>query len=259
MASAAHMFGTINLSTLFRRTLAAPAQTPGSTMNTIHAIHLTSRKRVSAPPATRKLRLLLLLLGSLLVLGNPPVTRAASAKNAAATASPAKISIAGIDNFGQVDAHLYRGAQPEPAAYAELRKLGIDTVVRLNPEGQNMAAEKTQVESLGMNFVTFPWSGLGQPTHEQVVSFLSLLRDNPDSKIFVHCRLGADRTGVMVALYRLTFDRWNTAQALAEMYAFHYHHLWLPHLQRYVESFPAAMATDHDLLQFDQPIASLSR
>jgi protein tyrosine/serine phosphatase len=224
-------------------------------------VNSTNPSRASAIPATPKLRLPLVLCSLLLVLGNTLFTRAATGKHAgsAAKASPIRPSIAGIDNFGQVDAHLYRGAQPEPAAYAELRSLGIDTVVRLNPEGQNMAAEKAQVESLGMNFVSLPWSGLGEPTHEQVVSFLTLLRDNPASKVFVHCRVGADRTGVMVAIYRLTFDRWNTAQALAEMHAFHYHHLWLPHLQRYVESFPAAVASHQDLLQFEQPIASLSR
>lgn len=218
----------------------------------------TNRTRVVGVPAATKLRSRIFLFGLLFVLGNASLARVGNGKNAAAKASPVKVSIVGIDNFGQVDTHLYRGAQPEPAAYAELKNLGIDTVVRFNPEGQNMAAEKTHVESLGMKFVSLPWSGLSEPTHEQVVSFLALLGDDPDGKIFVHCRLGADRTGVMVALYRITFDHWNTAQALAEMYAFHYHHMWLPHLQRYVESFPAAMASYHDLLQFDQPIASLS-
>jgi protein-tyrosine phosphatase len=80
-----------------------------------------------------------------------------------------------------------------------------------------------------------------------------LLRDDPNGKVFVHCRVGADRTGVMVALYRLTFSHWSMAQTLAEMRAFHYHHIWLPHLQRYVESFPATMASDRDLSQFGPP------
>ena len=225
----------------------------------MNPINLTSRNHAFTVPRAGKLRSLILLFGLLFVFGNAPVTRAANGKNAAASVSPVKISIAGIANFGQVDAHLYRGAQPESAAYAALRMLGVDTVVRFNPEGQNLAAEKAQVESFGMNFVSLPWSGLGEPTHEQVVSFLALLRDNPDSKIFVHCRVGADRTGVMVAIYRLTFSHWTMEQTLAEMYAFHYHHLWLPHLQRYVESFPAAVSSHRDLLQFEQPLASLSR
>jgi protein tyrosine/serine phosphatase len=228
----------------------------------------TRLNRVFAVLPNGTLRPLIFLFGALLVIGNTSFLPAAWAANAAkaerpvaaspSKASPAPALVPGIDNFGQVDAHLYRGAQPQLTAFAQLQKLGIGTVVRFNPEGENMAAEKNQVESLGMKFVSLPWSGLGYPTHEEVVTFLDLLRDHPDGKIFVHCRLGADRTGVMVALYRLTFSHWNMALALGEMRAFHYHHTLLPHLQRYVEAFPAAMASDKDLLQFSQPIASLS-
>ena len=226
----------------------------------MNATNSTNRRRASAFPGAGKLRHFTVLFVLLLVFGNAPFAFAANRKSAerAAKASPAKAAITGIDNFGQVDAHLYRGAQPVPAAYAELKTLGIDTVVRFNPEGQDMAVEKNQVESLGMKFVSLPWSGLGEPTHEQVVSFLALLSDNPGAKIFVHCRLGADRTGVMVALYRLTFSHWTTEQTLAEMHAFHYHHLFLPHLQRYVESFPSTLSSDKDLLKFESPVASLS-
>jgi protein tyrosine phosphatase (PTP) superfamily phosphohydrolase (DUF442 family) len=248
--------GTILLSAS-QRVLRPPAKATRFTVNMTNSIN---RRRASALSETAKLRPRIILFALLLVFGNAPFGRAANRKNAepSAKASLSKAPIVGINNFGQVDAHLFRGAQPEPAAYSELKALGIDTVVRFNPEGQDIAAEKNQVESLGMKFVSLPWSGLGQPTHEQVVSFLALLRDNPDAKIFVHCRLGADRTGVMVVLYRLTFSHWTAEQALAEMHEFHYHHLFLPHLQRYVQSFPSALSSDKDFLKFDQPIASLS-
>jgi protein tyrosine/serine phosphatase len=215
----------------------------------------TNRWRALALPEIAELCALIFLSALLLVLAGLPFAR--NAKDAQRDGKP---FIAGIDNFGQVDAHLYRGAQPKPAAYAQLKKMGIDTVVRFNSEGhEDMAAEKTQVESLGMRFVGLPWSTSGEPSHQQVVTLLALLRANHDGKTFVHCRVGADRTGVMVALYRLAFSHWNTAQALEEMRAFHYHRLFLPHLQRYVESFPAAMASDKDLQPFDQPIASLAQ
>jgi protein tyrosine/serine phosphatase len=214
----------------------------------------TNRRRALALPETVEFCALILLSGLLLVLAAVPFTQ--NGKNAQRDGKP---FITGIDNFGQVDEHLYRGAQPKPAAYAQLKKMGIDTVVRFNSEGhEDMASEKAQVESLGMRFVGLPWSTSGEPSHEQVVTLLALLRANHDGKTFVHCRVGADRTGVMVALYRLAFSHWNTAQALEEMRAFHYHPLFLPHLQRYVESFPAAMASDKDLQPFDQPIASLA-
>ena len=66
-------------------------------------------------------------------------------------------------------------------------------------------------------------------------------------KVFVHCKRGADRTGVFVAAYRIAFDHWTPTQAMAEMNAFHYHYLFLPHLQRYVETFPAWLAAESSL------------
>jgi protein tyrosine phosphatase (PTP) superfamily phosphohydrolase (DUF442 family) len=167
-----------------------------------------------------------------------------------ASAPAQKLFLSGVDNFGRVNEHLYRGAQPERSAYAELKSMGIDTVVKLN--GEDAAAEKRLVESYGMRFVSLPWNGEGLPSHEQVVAFLALLHDHPEYHVFVHCRVGADRTGVMVALYRMEFDHWTTAQAVSEMFEFHYHHMFLPHLARYVEAFPAAMAADASL-RFTEP------
>ena len=173
----------------------------------------------------------------------------------AAAASQARVAVPGIDNFGRVDDRLFRGAQPPLSALPGLRALGVNTVVRLNGEGADVAAEKKQVESLGMRFVNLPWSGTGLPTHEQVVAFLALLHDDPDAKVFVHCRFGADRTGVFVALYRLEFNHWTVAQALAEMKQFHYHHFLLPHLESYVESFPSGISADAELAKFQLPVS----
>ena len=142
----------------------------------------TGRRRVLALPETAELCVLIFLSGLLLFLVSLPFT--GIGKNAQRDGKP---FITGIDNFGQVDAHLYRGAQPKPAAYAQLKKMGIDTVVRFNSEGrENMADEKTQVESLGMRFVGLPWSTSREPSHEQVVTLLALLRANHDGKTFVH-------------------------------------------------------------------------
>jgi protein tyrosine/serine phosphatase len=155
-----------------------------------------------------------------------------------------KLSIEGVDNFGRIDRRLYRGAQPTPAGFAALKAMGIETVVRLSLGEEGSAAERTQVESLGMTFVNLPWSTARIPGTDVVVPFLKLMRDNPDRRIFVHCKAGADRTGVMVAVYRITFNRWTPSQAIEEMKAFHYRYLFLPHLQGYVERFPERLSTE---------------
>ena len=187
----------------------------------------------------------------------PSLVRAANdATQQAAAASQARVAVRGIDNFGQVDDRLFRGAQPQISAIPALKALGVNTIVRLNGEGADVAAEKKQVESLGMRFVNLPWSGTGLPTHAQVVAFLALLHDDPSAKVFVHCREGADRTGVFVALYRLEFNHWTPAQALAEMKQFHYHHFLLPHLETYVESFPSGMSADAEMAKFQLPVSA---
>lgn len=195
-------------------------------------------------------RLLVVVLAVAAGVAAKEVWRAASDWNE-------KISLDGVSNFGRVNSRLYRGAQPTPVGYAELKRLGIDIIVKLNVGHEGFTAEKDQVESLGMRFVSFPWDAQHEPTHEQVVAFLTLLRDNPDKTIFVHCYRGADRTGVMVALYRITFDHWTTDQAIEEMEAFRYRYLFLPHLQHFVEAYPAELSSD-PALQALEPAATPS-
>jgi protein tyrosine phosphatase (PTP) superfamily phosphohydrolase (DUF442 family) len=158
-----------------------------------------------------------------------------------------KLTLPGVANFGRLAANLYRGANPEMGAYPSLRTFGIDTVVRFSTGDEFIAAEKARVESLGMAFISLPWRAADLPETNQVVSFLGLVRNHPEHTYFVHCREGVDRTGVMVALYRVAIDGWSTDQAIDEMKAFHYRYLLHPHLQSYVESFPSLIATEPSL------------
>lgn len=162
-----------------------------------------------------------------------------------------KLSIEGVGNFGRMNDRLYRGAQPTPEGFARLRALGIDTVVRLSLNEEAAAEERALVEALGMRFVGLPWSTVNVPDTEHVAAFLKLVKAHPDRTIFVHCKAGADRTGVFIALYRIVIDGWSAPRAVDEMKAFHYRYLFLPHLQEYVETFPAKLATEPALVKLE--------
>lgn len=154
-----------------------------------------------------------------------------------------KWSIEGVGNFGRMNDRLYRGAQPTNDGFRHLRDLGIGTIVRLS-FGDEGDAEGILVRSLGMRFIGLPWSSVHDPQTDEVVEFLTFAESHPDERIFVHCRAGADRTGVFVALYRIVLDRWSAADAIDEMKAFHYRYVFLPHLQSYVEAFPRRLRAD---------------
>jgi tyrosine-protein phosphatase SIW14 len=149
-----------------------------------------------------------------------------------------KFALAGVGNFGRMNDRLYRGGQPTSEGFANLRReVGVDTVVRLSLGEEGAAREQAEVESLGMQFVGIPWSTQNAPTSEQVQTFLAVFDSPAHTRVFVHCKAGADRTGVMIAVYRLAIDGWPIDRALDEMNAFHHHPLFLPHLQAFVRTF----------------------
>ena len=160
------------------------------------------------------------------------------------SAAPAPREYAGLSNFGVVSDYLYRGAQPAESGFAELARRGIAIVVNLRHESGRIARERTLVESLGMHYVSIPWRGHDDPNPEQVVQFLRLLRDNPEGKVFVHCRRGAERTGVMVACYRIAREQWPPERAQAEMEAFGFRRRRFAHLTRFVRDYPALLLRD---------------
>ena len=170
----------------------------------------------------------------------PPRQNAASLSGAAVLPAPRiaeHIPLSGVGNFGRVTDNLYRGAQPSAEGFSQLKKLGIGVVVNFRDERGEQQNEQRTAQALGMRYVVIGWNARKEPTDAQVAEFLSLIRDNSQTKMFVHCHLGADRTGVMIATYRIADERWTAEQALAEMKAFHLH-FWLPHLKHYVSDFP---------------------
>jgi tyrosine-protein phosphatase SIW14 len=126
---------------------------------------------------------------------------------------------AGIPNFHQVNEHIYRGAQPSKRGLQSLASLGVKTVIDLRGGGSRSEAERAIVEAAGMRYVWIPLSDLFAPTDRQVSRVLALLNDESAGPVFIHCRLGADRTGTIIACYRVSHDHWGNREALDEAMA----------------------------------------
>ena len=150
----------------------------------------------------------------------------------------------GIGDFGEVTPTLFRGAQPTRKGFQTLSRMGIDIVV--DTRGNRAKSEGKEVHRLGMRYVAIPWH-CPFPHDEAFARFLKLVRENPDKKIFVHCRLGDDRTGMMIAAYRMAAEGWTADRAMREMERYGFsgvHHVICPTLASYEKSFPKRLKTD---------------
>lgn len=177
--------------------------------------------------------------------GNPAVPAVSHAEHGE------KLHTSGLPNFGKINDRLYRGAQPHETGLPELKKLGVTTIVDLRGEDPHrIAREKKNAEALGMRFVSIPVSGWSPPTGAQIAQFLGIFREHPDEKVFVHCRLGDDRTGVFVAAYRMAFDKFLSDEALHEMYFFGFNGFWHPSMRAFVQEFPNRLSSDPSLQPF---------
>jgi uncharacterized protein (TIGR01244 family) len=121
-----------------------------------------------------------------------------------------------LPNFHQVNERLYRGGQPQRGGLKKLSELGIKTVVNLRGEGEDVDEDRAEAEALGLRYFSVPMPAFGRPTDEQVNRVLALMDDLENWPVFVHCRRGSDRTGTIIAVYRILCEQWTEDQAIAE-------------------------------------------
>lgn len=120
-----------------------------------------------------------------------------------------------LPRFYQVNEHLYRGAQPLPGGMERLAILGIKTVINLRGN-DGVPAEETEAQQARLRYFNIPLPGLSAPKDQQVDQILAIINDPKNWPVFVHCNHGKDRTGTIVAVYRITHDGWTGDEAKAE-------------------------------------------
>ena len=98
-----------------------------------------------------------------------------------------------------------------------LKKMGVGVVIDMR--GTKSSHEQLAVRKLGMEYIAIPWH-CPFPSDAIFARFLKVIHEHPKKKVFVHCRLGDDRTGMAVAAYRMANEGWSADDALKEMEEF---------------------------------------
>ncbi|KVT98909.1 protein-tyrosine-phosphatase [Burkholderia ubonensis] len=126
-----------------------------------------------------------------------------------------------LDNLHRITPSLYRSALLSREDVPELQKLGIRKVISFrafHSDERILAGTQITMQRIPIN----TW----YIRDEDMVAALRALRDaDRDGPVLIHCQHGADRTGLVSALYRMVYQGWTREQALDELqhggYGFH--------------------------------------
>jgi protein tyrosine phosphatase (PTP) superfamily phosphohydrolase (DUF442 family) len=122
------------------------------------------------------------------------------------------LTLPGVDNLYKVDKHLYRGAQPTAIGLHHLEELGVRTLINLRDfASDTRTLSGTRLTMLQMDVNTW------KAQEEDVARVLKLLRNRARAPFLVHCQHGTDRTGMVMAAYRMVEQGWSREQAIDEM------------------------------------------
>lgn len=116
-----------------------------------------------------------------------------------------------------IDDHtVCRGKQPRPQDYAELKREGFKTIIDLRGGWIHKPHESREARAAGIEYRSFRLSGIWEPHDQQMATILKVLEDPARVPAFIHCRRGDDRTGMVLACYRIAHDHWKNEDALNE-------------------------------------------
>ncbi|MCE5222792.1 tyrosine-protein phosphatase, partial [bacterium] len=130
------------------------------------------------------------------------------------------IQLPGVDNLYKINDDLYRSAQPTKQGMENLKIMGIKTIINLRAfhsdtdeiRGTRLLDEELSVKTWHIE-------------DEDVIRVLRIIRKKESGPFLIHCEHGADRTGVMSAMYRIVEQGWSKDEAIREMvdggYGFH--------------------------------------
>ncbi len=146
-----------------------------------------------------------------------------------------------VKNFLPVTNWLYRGGQPDALAVKALIKQGCRTIISLRWNSKAIKAERLLAQEHNLNFYSIPLTYWILPTRKEIDHFLSILDDENNWPIYLHCLHGRDRTGMLTAIYRMARENWSADKAYAEMKDNGFHHIRMHQFKWAVYGFERRM------------------
>lgn len=126
-------------------------------------------------------------------------------------------SLSHIPNFIAVTPRILRGGQPTDLDLVKMKAAGVTAIINLRNEEVLVKREEQRAKALGMKFYNIPMDVFNKPTPSTIKKFFSVIDNSNNHPVYVHCLHGQDRTGTMMALFRIERQGWSANQAYTEM------------------------------------------
>lgn len=135
-------------------------------------------------------------------------------------------------NFYRISEDLFRSEQPTAQEMQYLEKMGVKTIINL----RQWHSDEAEMVDTKLSAVAVKMRA-GKITDAKVIEALRAIHRYP-KPILIHCWHGSDRTGVVVAMYRIVFQNWTKSQAIEELMKpeFGHHYNVYPNIVKYIEN-----------------------
>ncbi len=121
-----------------------------------------------------------------------------------------------LPNLVKINANFYRGGQPTESGVKDLAKLGVKTIINLRGSNEKTEREELWAKNAGLRFINVSLNNWTRPDKSKIDDIVKLVLASENQPVFVHCKRGSDRTGTVVAVYRITQEGWDAKRANAE-------------------------------------------
>ncbi|MEM1001105.1 MAG: dual specificity protein phosphatase family protein [Bacteroidota bacterium] len=142
-----------------------------------------------------------------------------------------KLELGGLKRFYKLNDSVFRAEQPTKKEFIEMESMGIKSVINFR---RNRKDDK-KASNTDLQLIHQPLKAKEMTVDDLIDSLRNI--QGAEKPILIHCWHGSDRTGVVVAAYRIIFEDWTKKEAIEEFRKkeFGYHENWFPNLEDMLE------------------------